>query len=845
MGPAVAMGRRAVASRLGCWAVATYAFESIAAGEALTFNSVNDVLTFAPGVSAGSVAVTIAGDQIILSVGGRSVAFGLGLNGLTGRATTIFSDGSRLHVGTSGVDPRVGDGANDAMHGGPGDDVLVGDGGSDTLHGGAGNDVVRGGTGQDSLMGGAGADVFSFLTGDSAPTAPDVIGDWSSEDRIGTGNLPGAYQETSAPDAGRTYANSLIAAGARFVAVQTPQGVIVYADTAVNGGVAEDAVLLAGRTLDDISASNMGATSTLPTAPTAPPDAAPPPTFLQPPPPPSPPSPPPPSPPSPPLSPTPGADTLNGGAGPDTIDGHAGNDVISGGAGNDLLLGGPGEDTVAGGEGDDTIAGGPGRDQMSGDNGADLFVINRGDSPATAADTITGWHVADRLLFGDGSLRLDYQETSELNFERGYAFANSFIGAGLANYVAMRVSGGVYVFVDSNNDDGVADEAVFLVGRTLDDISAANLVGIGGVGVTPVLPAPPPPPTGGATVRAEGNMDLVQPGDVVGAFVTDATSTSLTIQGQRVSVVVGGSNFTYASNQLVGGTATSFGYIVNSTDLNVLSLDVRNASFPAASLGPWVAANAGAEALGTILAGSDVISGRGPIANTPVTGGDLIRGFGGDDQISGRGGPDTIFGGQGNDQIYANERAGPGAPGFGSPTYLRGDEGDDYIVGNGVFDDINGNMGNDTASGGAGDDWVVGGKDDDLLFGDAGNDLVYGNLGNDTCEGGGGNDTVRGGQDNDLVRGGDGDDFLSGDRGEDTMVGGAGADIFSTFAETGLDHVTDFNRAQGDRVMLAPGTQYTVSQVGSDTVIDMVGGGKMILVGVAMNALTPGWIFGA
>ena len=55
----------------------------------------------------------------------------------------------------------------------------------------------------------------------------------------------------------------------------------------------------------------------------------------------------------------------------------------------------------------------------------------------------------------------------------------------------------------------------------------------------------------------------------------------------------------------------------------------------------------------------------------------------------------------------------------------------------------------------------------------------------------------------------------------------------------------DFSLAQGDRVQLDPGTLYTVSQVGADTVIDLNGGGQMVLVGVQMSTLTTGWIFGA
>jgi Ca2+-binding RTX toxin-like protein len=193
--------------------------------------------------------------------------------------------------------------------------------------------------------------------------------------------------------------------------------------------------------------------------------------------------------------------------------------------------------------------------------------------------------------------------------------------------------------------------------------------------------------------------------------------------------------------------------------------------------------------------------------------------------------------------------------GAGNDTYLgasgaitgmvSGGEGADSLSGGSGFDNFQGNMGNDTEAGGPGDDWVVGGRDDDLLLGDGGADLVYGNLGNDTCDGGQGADIDRGGQDNDVVRGGDGDDYVSGDKGSDTVAGGAGADVFHTFGDAGLDRVLDFNLAEGDRVQVDPGTQYTISQVGADTVIDMVGGGQMILIGVQSSSLTSGWIFGA
>jgi Ca2+-binding RTX toxin-like protein len=207
---------------------------------------------------------------------------------------------------------------------------------------------------------------------------------------------------------------------------------------------------------------------------------------------------------------------------------------------------------------------------------------------------------------------------------------------------------------------------------------------------------------------------------------------------------------------------------------------------------------------------------------------------GGDDVLAGGLNGDTLDGGAGDDVITG---------GFKGANYLRGGDGADIVNGGSAFDDINGNQGNDTAHGNAGDDWVVGGKGDDVLFGDAGDDIVWGNLGNDTLDGGSGNDQVRGGQGDDVLNGGAGNDFLSGDRGNDTITGGSGADIFHGSQDAGIDRVLDFHLAEGDRVMLDPGTTYTVSQVGADTVIDMGGGNQMILVGVQMSSLTPGWIF--
>ena len=209
-----------------------------------------------------------------------------------------------------------------------------------------------------------------------------------------------------------------------------------------------------------------------------------------------------------------------------------------------------------------------------------------------------------------------------------------------------------------------------------------------------------------------------------------------------------------------------------------------------------------------------------------------LAGDAADNVLLGGGGNDTLAGNAGNDTI-----SDPGGS-----NYLRGGDGADLISGGAGFDDMNGNAGADTLRGGAGDDWVAGGKDNDLLYGGAGGDVVYGNLGDDTCVGDTGNDLIRGGQNNDVLKGDEGDDWLSGDKGDDTITGGTGADTFHSWGDAGIDRVTDFNRAQGDKVLLDLGSAYTVSQVGSDTVIDIVGGAQMILVGVSMSSLTGAWL---
>jgi serralysin len=205
-----------------------------------------------------------------------------------------------------------------------------------------------------------------------------------------------------------------------------------------------------------------------------------------------------------------------------------------------------------------------------------------------------------------------------------------------------------------------------------------------------------------------------------------------------------------------------------------------------------------------------------------------VTGGAGADVFSGNEAANSLLGGGGADSIQ----------GLAGEDYLRGGDGDDTVQGGEGFDDINGNQGADLLYGGLGGDWVVGGQHNDRLFGEDGDDIVYGNLGDDVCEGGAGADVVRGGQGDDSLAGGAGNDWMAGDRGADTLSGGAGADTFHIFAGAGADRVSDFNLAEGDRVLLLAGQSYSLAQSGADTVVNLGGGDQLVLAGVSMSSLT-------
>ena len=195
-----------------------------------------------------------------------------------------------------------------------------------------------------------------------------------------------------------------------------------------------------------------------------------------------------------------GNDTLTGTAGDDNMDGGAGTDSLTGLAGNDRLFGGFGSesDNLNGGAGNDTLGGGGGADVLTGGAGTDAFLISGpgfaeptaaqkaahqmpSALPLTAAslDRVLDFtHGEDRIVFGphDTATAANFATAaSAADFAAALTAANAKITTGASDYVAVKVGADVIVFADSHHDNGSADAAVVLVGRSLADISFGDI----------------------------------------------------------------------------------------------------------------------------------------------------------------------------------------------------------------------------------------------------------------------------------------------------------------------------------------------------------------------------------
>lgn len=367
-----------------------------------------------------------------VAIGGRNL-----LMGELGADTIISASPDHDEIlGGDGDDllsnANVAASAGDLMDGGEGQDTLVALLGDDTLAGGAGNDSLNGGAGANRADGGDGDDYLTARGQFGASLLDGGVGNDTLLSGTGTDTLAGGEGNDSLN--GRGPAGSLMDGGGGDDRISVSDGTPL-----VRGGDGRD-------TIDSASSSGVAASGGEGN------DS---------------------------LRGSSAADTLAGDAGNDTLFTNGGADVVRGEAGNDSLLGGSGAETLSGGDGADTIDGGGGVDWMSGGAGADTYLVLNGSGPPQpgTAPQIRDWSSDDFIQFRDAfaGAAPRYVEYVADDFAGAVTFAQSFFAQYDNAVAAVQLGGDVIVF--SGRTAGVAiDAAVVLVGRSLNDISAGNMI---------------------------------------------------------------------------------------------------------------------------------------------------------------------------------------------------------------------------------------------------------------------------------------------------------------------------------------------------------------------------------
>ncbi|MBR0556784.1 calcium-binding protein [Ciceribacter sp. L1K23] len=194
--------------------------------------------------------------------------------------------------------------------------------------------------------------------------------------------------------------------------------------------------------------------------------------------------------------------------------------------------------------------------------------------------------------------------------------------------------------------------------------------------------------------------------------------------------------------------------------------------------------------------------------------GDVVRGGDGNDFIAVSTFKSRYFGDAGNDKFASEgwQNVFNGGSGRDRITYEPRDD-SSTLGGSGVTIDLATGLaqtGNNRFETLISIEDAAGTNANDAINGTNGANKLEGLNGNDLLLGLGGNDQLFGGRGNDELHGGSGNDVLVGGLGRDVLTGGSGADRFdfnarneSATSTTNRDIITDFSRAQGDRIDLS------------------------------------------
>jgi Ca2+-binding RTX toxin-like protein len=456
------------------------------------------------------------------------------------------------------------------------------------------------------------------------------------------------------------------------------------------------------------------------------------------------------------------SNAITGGASNDTLKGLAGDDVLKGGAGDDLLEGGIGNDTAA----FDGLRTEYQVQRLNNAVNGDVKIIHT----SGATDTVRG---TEFFTFTDSLGVTTTLTWAELTANTPSPFADTITGG-----------------IGADTFDGGTGDDVISGGAGDDNLA-------GGIGNDTL--------TGGI------GADVLTGGFGNDNYIIDSADTINEIVG-----VAGGIDraFTTETTLILAGGVETLAY-TGTDDANTVIHYIGN--------------DAANQITGSLL-GNNTLSGG--------AGNDLLTAGAGNDQINGGTGADRMIGGAGNDTYIVDnaldkvvESTDGGTDtvqtdlggftldsGVENMTYtgtakffgvgnaldnlLTGGESDDRLFGRDGNDTLNGNGGNDGLDGGAGNDTLNGGDGNDYLAGKEGDDNLNGGAGNDLLVGDAGNDILNAGAGDDQLFGGLGNDTLNAGEGVNKLTGGLGADYFDFTLLTGTNVITDFNAAQGDKLMM-------------------------------------------
>ena len=247
------------------------------------------------------------------------------------------------------------------------------------------------------------------------------------------------------------------------------------------------------------------------------------------------------------------------------------------------------------------------------------------------------------------------------------------------------------------------------------------------------------------------NPSVMSSSQVWYGHVTVATSSHIQVSSGDLVQNYYGSGFTYAYNQVIGGTVTSTNYY----EFGKKIYAITGGSYSAVTVANYVTNGNASGLISYLFQGDDTFNGSAYNDTlNGYTGNDLLKGNAGDDKIDGGAGNDTLDGGIGNDNLTGGtgddiyvvdssadsitEVSGEGtdlvkvAIATANGTYTLGDNLENATLTNTVAFNLTGNALNNALTGNAAANILSGGDGDDTLDGGAGIDTLIGGAGNDT-----------------------------------------------------------------------------------------------------------------